>query len=78
MDVEKIKLLIYQSIDVNENGFNTENEKTAILNVEHSIGKYHAYMDVLEIISMEEFIIVAEDTKNQIEEFMRFVEKIYK
>jgi len=77
MTVEKITELIYQSINKNENGFDAENEKTAILNIEHSIGKYHAYMEILSDLDLEKFIRVSEETKTKIEELMHFVEKIY-
>lgn len=78
MKIEDIKKLIYKSIDGNKNGFNVDNENTKILNVEHSIGKYHAYMEILSELDIDEFVKVSQDTKQQVEEMMKFVEKIYK
>ena len=78
MTVDQIRVLIYKSLDGKENGFNAENEKTAILNVEHAIGKYHAYMNVLEALDLDTFVVVAEETKTRITELMQFVEKIYR
>lgn len=76
MTIENIKNLIFEEIDDNK-AFNTGNKNTDILNVEHAIGKYHAYMEILDMLSTEEFINVAEKTKMRIEELMQFVEKIY-
>ena len=76
MTIENIKNLIFETIDDNK-AFNTGNKNTDILNVEHAIGKYHAYMEILDMLSTEEFINVAEKTKMRIEELMQFVEKIY-
>ena len=76
MTIENIKNLIFETIDDNK-AFNTGNKNTDILNVEHAIGKYHAYMKILDMLSTEEFINVAEKTKIRIEELMQFVEKIY-
>lgn len=76
MIIENIKNLILEAIDDNK-AFNTGNKNTDILNVEHAIGKYHAYMEILDMLSTEEFINVAEKTKMRIEELMQFVEKIY-
>jgi len=76
MTIENIKNLIFETIDDNK-AFNTGNKNTDILNVEHAIGKYHAYMEILDMLSTEEFINVAEKTKIRIEELMQFVEKIY-
>ena len=78
MCIEKIKNLIYCSIDESKNGFNVENERTKILNVEHSIGKYHAYMEILSELDVEEFTKISLETKQKIEEMMKFVEKIYR
>ena len=76
MTIENIKNLIFEAIYDNK-AFNTVNKNTDILNVEHAIGKYHAYMEILDMLSTEEFINVAEKTKMRIEELMHFVEKIY-
>lgn len=76
MTIENIKNLIFEAIDDNK-AFNTGNKNTDILNVEHAIGKYHAYMEILDMLSTEEFINVAGKTKMRIEELMQFVEKIY-
>lgn len=76
MTTEKIKTLIEETIADNKS-FHVDNEKTCILNIEHAIGKYHAYMEVLEALDLEEFTKVAEETRERINELMLSVEKIY-
>ena len=78
MNTEKIKELIYDTLNKDKNGFNVANERTKILNVEHSIGKYYAYMEILSDLSIDEFVKVAKDTKQQVEEMIYFVGSIYK
>lgn len=50
---------------------------TEYLNIEHSIGKYHAFMECLEEINLDEFVRTHDLTKQKIDNAFGKLEKIY-
>lgn len=50
---------------------------TEYLNIEHSIGKYHAFMECLEESNLDEFIRIHDLTKQKVNDVFGKLEKIY-
>ena len=50
---------------------------TEYLNIEHGIGKYHAFTDCLEEINLDEFVRIYDSTKQRIDNALGKLEEIY-
>ena len=50
---------------------------TEYLNIEHGIGKYHAFLECLEEINLDEFVRISDLTKQRIDKAFRKLEEIY-
>lgn len=50
---------------------------TEYLNIEHSIGKYHAFIECLEEINLDEFVRIYDSTKQRIDNALGKLEEIY-
>lgn len=47
------------------------------LNIEHGIGKYHAFIECLEEINLDEFVRIYDSTKQRIDNALGKLEEIY-
>jgi len=50
---------------------------TEYLNIEHSMGKYHAFMESLEESNLDEFIRIYDLTKQKMDDALEKLEEIY-
>jgi len=50
---------------------------TEYLNIEHGIGKYHAFIECLEEINLDEFVRIYDSTKQRIDNALGKLEEIY-
>lgn len=50
---------------------------TEYLNIEHGIGKYHAFMECLEESNLDEFIRIHDLTKQKVNDALEKLEEIY-
>lgn len=50
---------------------------TEYLNIEHSMGKYHAFMECLEESNLDEFIRIHDSTKHKTNAALEKLEEIY-
>lgn len=50
---------------------------TRLLNAEHSIGKFHAYLDVLQEVDMEAFCMIHDETRATITRVMELLQNLY-
>ena len=66
------------AIEIGAIGQNNKKDITHFINVCHSMGKYHAYMDILKDFSMDDFIKCNERNKEYVNKALDGVEKLYK
>ena len=50
---------------------------TEYLNIEHSMGKYHAFMECLEESNLDEFVRIYDLTKQKANDALKKLEEIY-
>lgn len=67
---------IDSSIDILQK-VNGTSKITEYLNIEHGIGKYHASLECLEEINLDEFVWISDLTKQRIDKAFRKLEEIY-
>lgn len=67
---------IDSSIDILQK-VNGTRKITEYLNIEHGIGKYHAFLECLEEINLDEFVRISDLTKQRIDKAFRKLEEIY-
>lgn len=58
-------------------GKNREADTTHFINASHSMGKYHAYMDILEDLDMEQFVKCYDRCKDDCDKVLQGMEKLY-
>lgn len=63
--------------EINSLGENRKADTTHFINASHSMGKYHAYMDILEKLDMEQFIMCHERCKADCDKVLQGMEKLY-
>lgn len=52
--------------------------KTECLNAEYHMGKFSAYMDIIEELNMEEFVKLGEATKDMRQFILEGIDKLYR
>lgn len=52
--------------------------KTECLNAEYHMGKFSAFMDIIEDLSMEKFVEVGESTKDMRQFILEGIDKLYR
>ena len=52
--------------------------KTECLNAEYHMGKFSAFMDIIEDLSMEKFVEVGESTKDMRQFVLEGIDKLYR
>ena len=58
---------------------NTDRNKTTnILNAEYHMGEFHAYMELIEEISLDKYVEIGEKTKEARETVLEAIDKIYR
>lgn len=58
-------------------GENRKADTTHFINASHSMGKYHAYMDILEDLDMEQFVKCHDRCKDDCDKVLLGMEKLY-
>lgn len=53
------------------------NQKTRILNCEHAIARYHAYIEMMFNIDIEQAVKIVEKVQDQVDKLLAVVEGIY-
>lgn len=54
------------------------NKTTNILNAEYHMGKFHAYMELIEEISLDKYVEIGEKTKETRQTILEAIDKIYR
>ena len=54
------------------------NKTTNILNVEYHMGEFHAYMELIEEISLDKYVEIGEKTKEARQTVLEAIDKIYR
>lgn len=54
------------------------NKTTNILNAEYHMGEFHAYMELIEEISLDKYVEIGEKTKEARETVLEAIDKIYR
>ena len=54
------------------------NKTTNILNAEYRMGEFHAYMELIEEISLDKYVEIGEKTKEARETVLEAIDKIYR
>ena len=52
--------------------------KTEILNAEYHMGKFSAFMDIIEDLSLEKFVEIGENTKDMRQFILSGIDKLYR
>lgn len=50
---------------------------TRLLNAEYSIGKFHAYLDMLQEVDMEAFCMIHDETRATVTRVMELLQNLY-
>lgn len=58
-------------------GENNRENVTHFLNASHSMGKYHAYMDILKDLNMEQLVKCHDHCKDDCDKVLHGMEKLY-
>lgn len=58
-------------------GENRRENVTHFLNASHNMGKYHGFMEVLEKLDMEQFVMCHERCKADCDKVLQGMEKLY-
>ncbi len=58
-------------------GENRKADTTHFINASHNMGKYHAYLDILEKLDMEQFVMCHERCKADCDKVLQGMEKLY-
>lgn len=54
------------------------NKTTNILNAEYHMGEFHAYMELIEEISLDKYVGIGEKTKEARQTVLEAIDKIYR
>lgn len=58
-------------------GENRKADTTHFINASYNMGKYHAYLDILEKLDMEQFVMCHERCKADCDKVLQGMEKLY-
>lgn len=58
-------------------GENSKADTTHFINASHSMGKYHAYMDILKYLDIEQFVKCHDHCKADCDKVLHGMEKLY-